>query len=68
MTLWHEDRAEVSAYQPHQLCHLDSPTFVLEFIILVGALCGCAQPLSMMIGTLLFILVLICCVVVYFDK
>jgi len=35
---------------------------------LVGALCGFAQPLSMMIGTLLFILVSICCVVVYFDK
>ncbi len=31
--LWHENRAEVSAYQPYQLRRLRSPTFVLEFII-----------------------------------
>ncbi len=35
---------------------------------IVEALCGCAWSLSMVIGTLLFILVWICFVAVYFDK
>jgi len=31
--LWCKDRVEVFSHQPHQLCRLSSPTFVLEFII-----------------------------------
>ncbi len=66
--MWHEDRAEVFAYQPHQLRRLRSPLLFWSSSFIVEALCGCAWSLSWMIGTLLFILVWICFVAIYFDK